>query len=74
MQDDFYGKLAVTLERDEVAPGDVLEDFEEWDSLSVLSVVAMIGSGYGVHLSAREIRSVRTAKDLVDLVLSKTPA
>jgi acyl carrier protein len=68
--DQFYTRLADALELDRIAGSDVLADFEEWDSLSVLSVIAMIGRNYGVHLTARDIRQVSTAQDLRDLVVT----
>lgn len=69
--DQFYAQLAETLELERIGAGDVLADFEEWDSLSVLSVIAMIGRNYGIHLTARDIRDVHTAEELRDLILSK---
>ena len=69
--EQFYEQLAEALELDNVTAGDVLADFEEWDSLSVLSVIAMIGRNYGVHLTARDIRQVTTAEQLRDLILAK---
>jgi acyl carrier protein len=69
--DTFYQKVAEILEVDAVNPGDVLADFAEWDSLSVLSVIAMIGSDYGVNLIASDLRGVESAEALRDLVARK---
>jgi acyl carrier protein len=66
--DEFKVKLADILEIDEVHAGDVLRDFAEWDSLTVLSVLAMIHSDYGVSLSANDIRNVVTVQSLYDLI------
>lgn len=46
-------------------------DLEEWDSLSALSVIAMIDEKYEVQLSGDELRSVSTLQELFDLVESK---
>lgn len=70
--DDFYGKIAEILEVDDVKASDVLADFPEWDSLSVLSVIAMVGSDYGVNLVAGDLRGVATAQGLRDLVAQKS--
>ena len=67
--DEFFNKVAGILEVDEVKPTDVLADFPEWDSLSVLSVIAMIGTDYGVNLRAADLKGVSTAQGLQDLVL-----
>jgi acyl carrier protein len=69
--DDFCKKLAEILELDEVTASDVLENFPEWDSLSVLSVVAMIDAQYRVNLTAADLRTVRTAQSLYELVDGK---
>jgi len=68
---EFYQRLAAILDLEAVKPEDVLKDFESWDSLAVLSVLAMADSKYGVSIKAEEIRSVVTAADLATLVESK---
>jgi acyl carrier protein len=70
MMDDFYNKLAGALDLDEVKPGDVLEDLPDWDSLAAFTVIAMIGSTYGVHLKAAELRSLGSAENLRNHVAS----
>ncbi len=67
----FYDQLAKILDIEEVKPENVLKDFEAWDSLAVLSVLAMADSKYGAAIKAEEIRSVVTAADLADLVAAK---
>lgn len=69
--DEFCAKLADILEVNEVKPSDVMEDFPEWDSLSVLSVISMIGSDYNVFLGASDMQEVITAKSLWDLASRK---
>jgi acyl carrier protein len=70
--DHFYEQIAEILEVDAVNGSDVLADFPEWDSLAVLSVIAMVDSDYHVNLSAVEVRDSRTAQGLMDLVARKT--
>jgi len=67
----FYDQLAKILDIEEVKPDNVLKDFEAWDSLAVLSVLAMADSTYGASIKADEIRSVVTVTDLANLVESK---
>jgi acyl carrier protein len=67
----FYEQLAKILDIEEVKPEDVLKDFEAWDSLAILSVLAMSDSTYGVSIKAEEIRSVVTAEELTNLVEAK---
>ena len=68
---EFYKTLAETLDVEEVKPENVLKDFAEWDSLAVLSVLALADSKYGVTIRPEEIRSVVTAADLAKLIEAK---
>ena len=68
---EFYQRLAEILDLEEVKPENALGDFETWDSLAILSVLAMVDSKYGVSIKADEIRSVVTAADVVNLVEAK---
>jgi acyl carrier protein len=68
---EFYKRLAEILDVEEVGAEDALRDFDEWDSLSVLSVLAMADSTYGASVRAEEIRLVVTAADLANLVEAK---
>ena len=69
--DQFYERLAVVLEEDAVKPEDVLASFEQWDSLTALSVVAMIEEHYAVILSAEDLAGAGTAGGLEALVVAK---
>jgi acyl carrier protein len=68
---EFNQRLAAILDVEEVKPENVLKDFDSWDSLAVLSVLAMADAKYGVSIKAEEIRSVVTAEDLARLVEAK---
>jgi acyl carrier protein len=72
--DKFYERLAEQIQVKQVRHGDVLQDFPEWDSLTILSIVAMIGAEYGVQIGAEDLATVKTAGDLEDMVRSKTAA
>ena len=62
--DDFYGKLAQILEVERVGAEDVLSEFEYWDSLTVLTILAMLDSSYGVNITGADIRQMKTAGEL----------
>ena len=73
--DTFYKNLAVCLEVDAVQPGDVLRDFDVWDSLTALSILAMVFRDFKITVSADELRASITAGDLWNVVHRKiTPA
>lgn len=67
----LYAKLAELLEVDEVKPEDALQDFENWDSLTVLAVIATLDSGYGVNMTGAELRLIATAGELAAAVESR---
>jgi acyl carrier protein len=68
---EFYQRLAAILDIEEVKQDDTLTEFEQWDSLAILSVLAMADAKYGVTIKAHEIRSVVTAAELANLVETK---
>ena len=60
----LYDKLAEILEVETVKPGDVLREFTCWDSLTVLSIIAMMDKSYGVNADAKDLKEVITVGDL----------
>jgi acyl carrier protein len=65
---EFNTKLADILGVESVTESDLLEDFEEWDSLSILSVIAMLDSDYGVNLTSANLRDAKTVAELWQIV------
>ena len=53
------------VEPDEGQEDMVLEDFETWDSVAVLSVIAMMDEHFGKYPHASEIRSYIKVGDLM---------
>ena len=68
---EFYQRLAEILDVEEVKPENAMKDFDGWDSLAILSVLAMADAKYGVSIQATEIRSVVTVEDLARLIEAK---
>jgi len=62
--ESFYSELAAIMEVDEVLPESVLSEFIEWDSLTVLSVIAMVHKQHGLRLHASDLKGLETAQDL----------
>ena len=69
--EEFLKKIADILEEAEVTKTDELKSFVQWDSLAVLSVIAMLDANYGVNLRAADLESVKTAGELWQLVESR---
>ncbi len=65
---NIYHQLAEILEADQVNPEDILNKFDYWDSLTVLSILAMFDANYGVNLTAADVRAMQTAGELVAAV------
>ena len=67
--DEFYQQLAFILDEPAIKPEDVLADFSEWDSLSVLSVIAMLDAQYSVNINGKELRAFKTAGELANEII-----
>ena len=70
--ESFLKKLAEILEVDKVEMNNVLMDFDEWDSLTSLSIIATIDADCNVNISAEELLSAITVRELIDLIQVKT--
>lgn len=68
---DFNIDLAELLEVDVVTDQDNLKDFEAWDSLTILSIIAFCDEKFKVTLSAREINDAVTVEGLKTLIKNK---
>lgn len=68
MKEELLEKLAEILEEDTINETDELESFEEWDSLTTLSLIAMADSDYSVTLSNEVVEEFVTVKDVVDYI------
>ena len=68
---EFLKKLAEILETSEMRESDQLKDLPQWDSLSVLSVIAMLDANYRVNLRAADFAAVNSAGDLWKLVQTR---
>lgn len=68
---EFLKKIADILEEEAVEETADLKSFAQWDSLSVLSVIAMLDANYGVNLRAADLEPVKTPGDLWNLVQAK---
>lgn len=71
---DFIKNLAEQFEEvelEEFTPETKFQEFDEFSSLTVLSIIAMADDEYEVRLKADDVRSVNTVQELFDLVQSK---
>jgi acyl carrier protein len=62
--DKFYDILAELLEVDAIDPDRPLDEYENWDSLTVISFIASLDADYGVNMTAKDIAAFFTAGQL----------
>lgn len=65
-------EMADILEVDSVEDDMLLEEYDAWDSLAILSILAFIDSEYGVNLSSEDIKDIKNLGDLKLIVQSKS--
>ena len=66
---EFIKKIKDELEIEEdINLSSDLNDFPEYDSLAVLSLIALIDESFGVSLSAEQFKSITTANSLIELI------
>lgn len=70
-KDQFLLDLAEILEEESVNENDVLEQFDAWDSLTILSIIAYSQEHYKKQLKNNEIRDLETVGELISLIESK---
>ena len=67
-KEQFLTELQDVLQRDDpVLENDVLADYDEWDSLSTMAIMAFFDKDFGVKISLKEIGELKTVKDLLNL-------
>lgn len=56
------------LDEGTLSPDMMLADIEEWDSLSALSFVVLLGDEFNRKVSGQQIRAFQTVQDLLDVM------
>ena len=71
---DFIQNIVNLFDDIDTSNFSVLTDFkdnDEWNSLLVLSVIAMVDEEYGIIITSDNIRQAKTIGDLYSIVNSK---
>ncbi len=71
---DFIQNIVNLFDDIDTSNFSVLTDFkdnDEWNSLLVLSVIAMVDEEYGIIITSDDIRQAKTIGDLYSIVKSK---
>jgi len=69
--DNLLNELADILEVDNVSNDDVLANFECWDSLTVLSIIALCSENYNITISAKQVADSYSVGGLINFIKSK---
>jgi acyl carrier protein len=67
-------KEALEIEEDNVEMNDVMSDFDTWDSMSRLSLIALLDEYFEIEISDDEFENMTTVQDLYDKVQTKVQA
>ena len=67
---DFIFAVADAIDRDEalIKAEDRFRDYEEWDSIALLSLVAMLDDNYGISIPREIFEKLDTIQDLINHV------
>ncbi len=70
--EEFIKELVSTLEieerEQEITLETNLKDLDDFDSLSVLSIIAMIDKNFGKQLSAKQFAEINTIRNLIEKI------
>jgi acyl carrier protein len=68
---DFIEKLKEVLEIEdrEINPTDIFRDYDEWDSLAYLSVIAYLDEEFDIQIEEAEFKKLITVEDLYNITV-----
>lgn len=70
MEEKFLNLIKRALEIEDREPelGDRFKEYDEWDSLSQLTLIAELDDQFGVTVSSEELKGIQTLGELFELV------
>lgn len=73
MEEKFIENLKEILEIEDrdLSMNDKFREYDEWNSLAYLSVIAMLDEEYDVQIEEAEFKKLQTVKDLYTSVIKK---
>lgn len=64
---EFYEELTEILEQDETVDASYIFG-DEWDSLAIVSTIALVDELHGVFLEGQDLAKSKTVQDILDLI------
>lgn len=68
--DTLLNKIADLLEVETIDPQKRFQDYEEWDSFTRLSVLAMLDSDYNVQMSYKQLEAFPSIEEFCKNILT----
>lgn len=69
---NFIEKFAEAIEREDVVKmEDEFRNYNEWSSISYLSLIAMMDEEYGTQIEEAEFKKLKTVQDLYNACVNK---
>ena len=65
-------KEVLEVEDRELNPNDEFRNYDEWDSLVYLSVIAFLDEEYDIQIEEAEFQKLNTVEDLYNTALKKS--
>lgn len=69
-KEEFYEILVDALELEDVAvnEGTVFAELEDYDSMAVMSIIAMADEHFEKKFSSEQLRNMKSVADLMDMI------
>jgi acyl carrier protein len=64
----FKEKLIDIFEVSSISDNDVIKDFDSWDSLTLLSLIAVVDSDFNIQINASLFDEVETIGELLNYI------
>jgi len=73
MEDKIKDAFREAMDNDdlEIELTDTFRDYDDWDSLAYLSMIAALDEEFGVEIENEEFEQLETVQDLLDAVKAK---
>ena len=68
IMEQFIEELIEVFERDDIDPDDEFRDYEEWDSMAYLSLIAMIDDNYDFVIPGEEFANLNKIVDIYNYI------
>jgi acyl carrier protein len=75
MKEKLINSLAEALEMEasQIHLQDTFRDYQNYSSLTELSVLAMLDSEFGIELEMKDYNLLKTVNDMLEMVKSRSP-